>query len=181
MTFPLVNTINVCRQTETRRLSVLQWTRDLLVLLKGGRKRPSVIGRRDLCPPAVRWGAPGVVLHKWKGVASQLPGHWLVVGIAPLTPVQAKEQISAFVLDLLYWFFFLMANIFHVVLNLCICPLSLFLFDLLSLLDFIQRGLCETPEDLWTNRGQSSSHPGLQLWQNCTFVASFVLFAEENI
>lgn len=165
--------MNVCRQTETGRLLVLQWTRDLLVLIERESERPSVIDRRDRCPPAVHWGAPGVVLHKWKGGASRLPGHWLVLGIAPLTPVQAKEQISASILALLYWFFFLIADICHAVLNLCICPLSLFLFDLLLLFDFIQWGLCETPEDLWTNRGQSSSHPGLQLRQKCPVVASF--------
>lgn len=98
--------MNVCRQTETGRLLVLQWTRDLLVLIERENERPSVIGRRDRCPPAVHWGAPGVVLHKWKGGASRLPGHWLVLGIAPLTPVQAKEQISASILALLYWSFF---------------------------------------------------------------------------
>lgn len=65
--------------------------RDILLLVEGGRKRPSVIGRTDPCPPEEHWEVPGVVHHKWMGVASQLPGHWLVLGV-PLKPMKPRAN-----------------------------------------------------------------------------------------
>lgn len=100
--FPLLNTINVCRQRKRVRDKAL--AERLCCIDKRGRGRPFVIDRRDQCPPVVHWEAHGEVLHKWMGVVSQLPGHWLVLGLVPLIPIKAGDSKS--VLSFYLWFFF---------------------------------------------------------------------------